>query len=130
MLQLCMLQLGMLQLGMLQLGLPLCRCAIAEYLSKDLPYNVTRDDVFLTDVCTQAMEAALTALARPGANILLPRPGYPDYEARAAFAGLEVRHYDLVPELDWEVDLAAVEALGDKNTAAIVIKSMWECFQI
>ena len=95
--------------------------AVAEYLSKDLPYNVTCDDVFLTNGCTQALEAALTALACPGANILLPRPGYPDYEARAAFAGLEVRHYDLVPELDWEVDLAAVEALGDENTVAIVI---------
>ncbi|XP_047944615.1 probable aminotransferase TAT2 [Salvia hispanica] len=102
-------------------GLPAARSAVAEYLSKDLPYNVTCDDVFLTNGCTQALEAALTALACPGANILLPRPGYPDYEARAAFAGLEVRHYDLVPELDWEVDLAAVEALGDENTVAIVI---------
>ncbi|KAG6416889.1 hypothetical protein SASPL_124330 [Salvia splendens] len=95
--------------------------AVAEYLSKDFPYNVASDDVFLTNGCTQALEAALTALARPGANILLPRPGYPDYEARAAFAGLEVRHFDLVPENDWEVDLAAVEALGDENTVAIVI---------
>ncbi|XP_042067467.1 probable aminotransferase TAT2 [Salvia splendens] len=100
-------------------GLPAARSAVAEYLSKDLPYNVTSDDVFLTNGCTQALDAALTALARPGANILLPRPGYPDYEARAAFA--EVRHFDLVPENDWEVDLAAVEALGDENTVAIVI---------
>ncbi|XP_041995972.1 probable aminotransferase TAT1 [Salvia splendens] len=68
----------------------------------------------ITNGCPQALEAALTALARPGANILLPWPGYPDYEARAAFAGL-------VPENDWEVDLAAVEALGDENTVAIVI---------
>ncbi|XP_047939912.1 probable aminotransferase TAT2 [Salvia hispanica] len=102
-------------------GLPAARSAVAEYLSKDLPYDVKSDDVFLTNGCTQALEAALTALARPGANILLPRPGYPDYEARAAFAGLEVRHFDLVPENDWEVDLAAVEALGDENTVAIVI---------
>ncbi|KAL1560656.1 tyrosine transaminase [Salvia divinorum] len=102
-------------------GLPAARSAVAEYLSKDLPYNVTSDDVFLTNGCTQALEAALTTLARSGANILLPRPGYPDYEARAAFVGLEARHFDLVPENDWEVDLAAVEALKDENTVAIVI---------
>ncbi|KAL0307022.1 UNVERIFIED_CONTAM: Nicotianamine aminotransferase 1 [Sesamum radiatum] len=32
-----------------------------------------------------------------------------------------VRHFDLVPEKDWEVDLAAVEALADENTVAMVI---------
>ncbi|XP_057792498.1 nicotianamine aminotransferase 1-like [Salvia miltiorrhiza] len=102
-------------------GLPAARSAVAEYLSKDLPYDLSSDDVFLTIGCTQALEAILTALARPGANILLPRPGYPDYEARAAFAGLEVRHFDLDPENDWEADLAAVEALGDDHTVAIVV---------
>ncbi|KAK6157174.1 hypothetical protein DH2020_011422 [Rehmannia glutinosa] len=95
--------------------------AVAEYLSKDLPYKLSPDDVFLTIGCTQALEAITTVLARPGANILLPRPGFPYYEARAAFSHLEVRHFDLVPEKDWEVDLAAVEALSDENTVAMVI---------
>lgn len=63
----------------------------------------------------------LSALARPGANILLPRPGYPFYEARSAVSGLEVRHFDLLPDKGWEIDLEAVEALADENTVAIVI---------
>lgn len=95
--------------------------AVAEYLSKDLPYKVSPDDVFLTIGCTQALEATVSVLARPGANILLPRPGFPYYEARAHFSGLEFRHFDLIPEQDWEVDLAAVEALADENTVAMVI---------
>ncbi|KAK6134917.1 hypothetical protein DH2020_031337 [Rehmannia glutinosa] len=102
-------------------GIPPARRAVAEYLSKDLPYKLSPDDVFLTVGCTQALEAITTVLARPGANILLPRPGFPYYEARAAFSHLEVRHFDLVPEKDWEVDLAAVEALSDENTVAMVI---------
>jgi tyrosine aminotransferase len=79
------------------------------------------DDVYLTIGCTQAIEVMLTVLARPGANILLPRPGFPYYEARAACTHLEVRHFDLLPENGWEVDLQAVEALADHNTVAMVI---------
>ncbi|XP_057792499.1 tyrosine aminotransferase-like [Salvia miltiorrhiza] len=102
-------------------GIPAARSAVAEYLSKDLPYKLSPDDVFLTIGCTQALEAIVTVLARPGANLLLPRPGFPYYEARAGFCSLEVRHFDLLPEQDWEVDLASVEALADANTVAMVI---------
>lgn len=102
-------------------GIPAARSAVAEYLSKDLPYKLSPDDVFLTVGCTQALEAVVTVLARPGSNLLLPRPGFPYYEARAGFSSLEVRHFDLIPEQDWEVDLASVEALADKNTVAMVI---------
>ncbi|KAL8031529.1 hypothetical protein ABFX02_13G031900 [Erythranthe guttata] len=102
-------------------GIPPARRAVAEHLSKDLPYKLSPDDVFLTIGCTQALEAIVTVLARPGANILLPRPGFPYYEARAGFSDLEVRHFDLLPENNWEVDLAAVEALSDENTVAMVV---------
>lgn len=95
--------------------------AIAEYLSRDLPYKLSPDDVYLTLGCNQAVEVALTALTSPGANILFPRPGFPYYESRAGFCKLEVRHFDLLPEKDWEVDLDAVEALTDHNTVAMVI---------
>lgn len=95
--------------------------AIAEYLSQDLPYKLSPDDVYLTIGCTQAIEIILTVLARPNANILLPRPGFPYYEARSAHSNIEMRHFDLLPESDWEVDLNAVEALADENTVAMVI---------
>ncbi|THU48350.1 hypothetical protein C4D60_Mb09t25300 [Musa balbisiana] len=102
-------------------GVPPARRAIAEYLSRDLPYKLSADDIFLTAGCSQAIEIALSVLARPGANILLPRPGFPYYEARAGFNGLEIRHFDLLPEKGWEIDLEAVEALADDNTVAMVV---------
>uniref|UniRef100_A0ACD6AL16 Uncharacterized protein n=1 Tax=Avena sativa TaxID=4498 RepID=A0ACD6AL16_AVESA len=102
-------------------GEPHARSAIAEYLSRDLPYQLSPDDIYLTSGCVQAVEIMISALAQPGANILLPKPGFPLYEARTMFSHLEDRHFDLIPERGWEVDLESVKALADDNTVAIVI---------
>ncbi|XP_056699404.1 S-alkyl-thiohydroximate lyase SUR1 isoform X3 [Spinacia oleracea] len=102
-------------------GILPARQAVAEYLSRHLPNKLSPDDVFLTLGCTHAIEVALSVLAHPGANILLPRPGYPYYEAMSSYIGLENRHFNLLPEKGWEVDLDAVEALADENTVAMVI---------
>ncbi|KAJ8626150.1 hypothetical protein MRB53_019457 [Persea americana] len=102
-------------------GILPARRAIAEYLSRDLPCELSPDDVFLTVGCTQAIEVIISVLARPGANILLSRPGYQFYDARAAFNGVEARFFDLIPEKNWEVDLHSVESVADENTVAMVI---------
>lgn len=102
-------------------GLLQTRRAIAEYLSRCLPYQLSSDDVFVTSGCTQAIDVALAMLARPGANILLPRPGFPIYELCATFRHLEIRYFDLLPEKGWELDLDSIEALADQNTVGLVI---------
>ncbi|KAL5573564.1 hypothetical protein UlMin_023161 [Ulmus minor] len=88
-------------------GLASARRAIADYLSRNLSYQLSPENVYLSVGGTQAIEIIISVLARPGANILLPRP--------------EVRHFDLLPENAWEVDLEAVEKLADDNTVAMVI---------
>uniref|UniRef100_A0A0E0CJI6 Aminotransferase class I/classII large domain-containing protein n=1 Tax=Oryza meridionalis TaxID=40149 RepID=A0A0E0CJI6_9ORYZ len=95
--------------------------AVAAHLSRELPYTVSPADVVLTAGCNHAVEIMMSVLASPGANVLLPRPGYPLYASRAALSGLEFRHFDLLPDSEWEVDLAGVEALADANTVAMVI---------
>ncbi|XP_048127033.1 probable aminotransferase TAT2 [Rhodamnia argentea] len=102
-------------------GILPARRAVADYLSRDLPYKLSPDDVHLTLGCKQAIEAALTVLACPGANILLPRPGFPCYDALAAYSHLETRYFDLLPDKGWEVDLKGVEDLADESTVAMVV---------
>ncbi|XP_025614543.2 probable aminotransferase TAT2 isoform X2 [Arachis hypogaea] len=105
-------------------GLPQARRAIAEYLSRDLPNKLSAEDVYVTVGATQAIEIILPSVfATPGANILLPRPGFPQYETRAALCGLEVRHFDLLPNSSWEVDIDSLEALADDKTMAMVLIS-------
>jgi aspartate/methionine/tyrosine aminotransferase len=95
--------------------------AVAEYLSLDLPYKLLPDDIILTSGGTQAIEIVMSVLGQPGSNILLLKPGYPKHEAHAIFHNMEVRHYDLVSERGWKVDLEAVQTLADDNTVAILI---------
>ncbi|RZC46622.1 hypothetical protein C5167_039574 [Papaver somniferum] len=102
-------------------GILPARRAVAEYLSRDLPYTLSADDVCLTSGCRQAIEVIISVLSYPGANILIPKPGYPHYDACASSNNLEIRHFDLIPERAWEIDLEAVEDLADENTVAIVV---------
>lgn len=102
-------------------GLPIARKAVAEHLSLGLSYQISPDDVHLTAGGHNAIDVLISTLAVPGANILLPRPSYPMYNARAGFSKLEIRSYDLLPEKGWEVDLDVVEALADDKTVAIVV---------
>ncbi|GLJ07439.1 hypothetical protein SUGI_0067150 [Cryptomeria japonica] len=102
-------------------GLLESRRAVADYLSQGLPYKLSAEDVYLTVGCIQGIDFAIKVLGREGANILLPRPGFPYYDSLMAYEGIEVRYYDLVPERDWEIDLGQVEAIADNNTVAMVI---------
>lgn len=96
--------------------------AVAEYLNRELPTKLTAEDVYITGGCNQAIEIVIDSLAgNPAANILLPRPGYPHYDARAVYSRLEIRKYDLLPESDWEIDLDGLEAAADENTVAMVL---------
>ncbi|CAH2078163.1 unnamed protein product [Thlaspi arvense] len=103
------------------IGLPVARSAVAEYLNRDLHKKLTGDDVFMTVGCKQAIELVVDILAKPKANILLPKPGFPADYARSIYKHVEVRRYDFIPEKDFEIDLDSVREMADENTFAIFI---------
>ena len=72
------------------------------------PYS--HEDVILCSGCSCSLDLCIAALANPGQNILIPRPGFPLYATLANGYGIETKEYDLIPECGWAVDLDHMEA--------------------
>ena len=96
------------------------RRAVVEYLNDG---RSSPDDVIICSGCSCALDLSITALADPGRNILVPRPGFPLYITLAAGLGIEVKEYDLLPERNWEVDINHLNGLIDDDTVAIVLNN-------
>ena len=104
-------------------GSAACRAAIATSHSCENRPPLSRDDVFVTVGCSEALEHCITVLAAPGANVLLPRPGFPLYETICRRHGVSCHFYDLLPENGWEVDLESVGRAFDDSTVALLINN-------
>jgi tyrosine aminotransferase len=64
-----------------------------------------------------------SCLVDKGQNLLIPTPGFSLYETIAGTRGFETRAYNLLPEKNWEADLAHIESLIDENTAGILVNN-------
>ncbi|KAL7544221.1 hypothetical protein ACHAWF_007600 [Thalassiosira exigua] len=102
-------------------GAPGARRAIAKFhstsegASDDVEANVDADDVIVANGASGALELALTALLDEGSVLLVPRPGFPLYQVIAESHGARVRHYDLLPDRGWEVDLDHVRRIVEEE---------------
>jgi aspartate/methionine/tyrosine aminotransferase len=61
--------------------------------------------------------------AETSANVVLPRPGYPAYDATAQAFGLEARHYTLRAANGFRIDPDEVRSLVDDRTGFVVVNS-------
>lgn len=103
-------------------GSAAARRAVAQFSS--LPQHiVSEDDVIIASGCSGALELVISVLIDPGDNLLVPKPGFPLYQVITDSLGGSCRHYPLLPEADWEVDLEAMKRLIDSRTKAILINN-------
>ncbi|CAD5123931.1 DgyrCDS12239 [Dimorphilus gyrociliatus] len=102
------------------IGAESARDAVAQYARRENA-PLTAKDVILTSGASGALDICITALANPGDNILVPKPGFSLYKTLADSLGIQVRHYNLLPDKGWEVDTNHLISLLDERTAAIVL---------
>ena len=101
-------------------GIPPAREAVAaECVRRGMP--VDPDRVVITAGTSEGIELALTALAGPGDDVLLPVPTYPLYTAVLAKIGARPLFYPTRPEQGWVPDPEEIRRAITPATRALVV---------
>jgi alanine-synthesizing transaminase len=101
-------------------GIPAAREAVAaECVRRGMPLDADR--VVITAGTSEGIELALTALAGPGDDVLVPVPTYPLYTAVLAKIGARAVFYPTRAEQGWVPDVAEVRRLVTPDTRALVV---------
>ena len=93
------------------------RAAIADM------QEVNVDAVQVVTGASEALVVLFWLAAEPGANVVLPQPGYPPFSALPESLGIETRYYAVRKENDFRIDLEEIKQLVDRNTKLILINS-------
>jgi alanine-synthesizing transaminase len=98
---------------------PAREAVAADYVKRGMP--VSADRVVLTSGTSEGIELALSALANPGDEVLVPTPTYPLYTAVLAKIDARAVYYPTRPENAWVPDPADIRKLVTPKTRAIVL---------
>jgi len=91
----------------------------AECGQRGMP--MSPDRVVITSGTSEGIELALTALAGPGDEVLIPVPTYPLYTAVLAKIGARAVFYRTDPSRGWQPDVEHVRSLITGVTRALVV---------
>jgi aspartate/methionine/tyrosine aminotransferase len=98
-------------------GADTLRAAIAEMQGVDV------DCVQVVTGASEALTVLMWLAAEPGANVILPLPGFTTFSALPESLGIETRFYHLRRENDFHIDLDEITRLADSRTKLILINS-------
>jgi aspartate/methionine/tyrosine aminotransferase len=80
--------------------------------------------------CVQIVAGASEALlilfwlaAEPGANVILPQPGFPPFASLPQSLGVQTRFYRIRRENEFQIDPSEIESLADRNTKLVLINN-------
>ncbi len=85
--------------------------------------GVTADDVQVVTGASEALLILFFLSAEPGANVVLPNPGFPANAALAKSLGIAVRYYTLSAENRFRVDPDEIRRLVDRDTRLLLVNS-------
>ncbi len=83
--------------------------------------DVTAEHVFMGNGVSELIDLTLRALLNPGDEVLIPSPDYPLWTAATVLNGGRAVYYPCPEELQFNPDVAAIEASINDRTRAIVV---------
>ena len=98
-------------------GADTLREAIAEM------QHVPVEAVQIVTGASEALVALMWLAAEPGANVILPLPGFTTFSALPESLGLETRFYGVRRETGFRIDLDEIKRLADSKTKLILVNS-------
>jgi aspartate/methionine/tyrosine aminotransferase len=93
------------------------RAAIAEM------QGVSVESVQVVTGASEALLVLLWLASEPGANVIIPLPGFTTFSALPESLGLETRFYRLRKENDFRIDIEEIKKLADERTKLILVNS-------
>ena len=104
-------------------GLPALREAIAAKTLRDSGYEVSPDDVIVTNGGKQAVFEAFAALVDPGDEVILPTPYWVTYPECVRLSGGTPVEVFAGADQDYKVTVAQLEAARTPRTKAVLVCS-------
>jgi aspartate/methionine/tyrosine aminotransferase len=98
-------------------GADTLRQAIAEMQAVDV------DAVQVVTGASEALTVLMWLAAEPGANVILPLPGFTTFSALPESLGLETRFYRVNRENGFRIDIDQIKCLADSHTKLVLINS-------
>jgi aspartate aminotransferase/aminotransferase len=105
-------------------GLLEVRESITAKLKRDNGIDVPADDIVISCGAVNALFESLVAVISPGDGILLPDPGWPNYEMMADTLSARISRYPLLPDQGYIPDLERLDALAaDPGVKVLIVNS-------
>lgn len=104
-------------------GWPWLRDLLAEKIKRVNGYSVGPEQVAVSIGGTGAVLAALLATVKPGDEVLLPDPHWPQYRIQLACCSATIVPYPLNPQNEWLPDVAQLERLVTPRTRLLLINN-------
>lgn len=102
-------------------GLAEVRESIVAKLKRDNDIHTRAEDVVITAGAVNALMESLTTLVAPGDAVLIPDPGWPNYQMMADILSARTVHYPLLPGDGFLPDLDRLEHLAARTERAKVL---------
>jgi aspartate/methionine/tyrosine aminotransferase len=105
-------------------GIPEVREAFAAKVTARNGFGSAPENVVVTVGAINALYLSMMVLCDPGDTVLIPDPGWPNYEIMARAIGARPVHYPLVPEAGFVPEFEALEAAaGTPGAKAMIMNS-------